>query len=55
MMPEQALALISAFMEDVHQGHSLHNTHNPSDKTICGYMTSAAEAWKVLTGMTVPL
>ncbi len=46
-MPEQALTLISAFMEDVHQGHSLCNTHNPSDKTIHGYMMSAVEAWKV--------
>ncbi len=54
-MPKQALTLISAFMEDVHQGHSLRNAHNPSDKTICANMTSAAEAWKVLTGMTVPL
>jgi hypothetical protein len=42
-------------MEDVHQGHSLCNTHNPSDKTICGYMMSAVEAWRVLTGMMVPL
>jgi hypothetical protein len=42
-------------MEDIHQGHSLHNIHNPSDKTICSYLTSAAEAWKVLTGMMVPL
>jgi hypothetical protein len=54
-MPEQALTLISAFMEDVHQGHSLCNAHNPSDKTIHGYMTSAAEAWRVLTGMMVLL
>jgi hypothetical protein len=54
-MPEQALTLISAFLEDVHHGHSLHNTKNPSDKTICGYMTSATEAWKALTGMTIPL
>jgi hypothetical protein len=42
-------------MEDIHQGHSLHNTHNPSDETICSYLTSAVEAWKVLTGMMVPL
>jgi hypothetical protein len=42
-------------MEDIHHGNSLCNTKNPSNKTICGYMTSAAEAWRVLTGMTVPL
>jgi hypothetical protein len=53
--PKQALTLISAVMEDVHQGHSLRNTHNPSDKTINSYMTSAAEAWRVLTWMMVPL
>jgi hypothetical protein len=48
---------ISAFLEDVHHGPSLGNTKNPSDKTICGYMTSVAEAWtsKALTGMMVPL
>jgi hypothetical protein len=55
MTPEQALVQISAFMEDIHHGNSLRNTSNPSNKTICGYMTSAAEAWKALTGMTVPL
>jgi hypothetical protein len=53
--PEQAVMLISAFMEDVHHGKSLKNTKNPSNKTIQGYMTSAAEAWKAITGMTVPL
>jgi hypothetical protein len=42
-------------MDDIHHGNSLRNTKNPSDKTIRGYMTSAAEAWKALTGMTVPL
>jgi hypothetical protein len=42
-------------MEDVHHGNSLKNTKNPSDKTIQGYMMSAAEAWKAITGMTVPL
>jgi hypothetical protein len=55
MMPEQALALTSAFMDDIHHGNSLCNTKNPSNKTIRGYMTSAVEAWKALTGMTVPL
>jgi hypothetical protein len=30
-------------------------TKNPSDKTIHGYMMSAVEAWKALTGMMVPL
>jgi hypothetical protein len=54
-MPKQALVLISEFLEDVHHRHSLHNTKNPSDKTTCGYMTSAAEASKALTGMMVPL
>jgi hypothetical protein len=33
----------------------VHHTKNPSDKMIHNYMTSAAEAWKVLTGMMVPL
>jgi hypothetical protein len=42
-------------MEDIHHGNFLCNTSNPSDKTIHGYMTSAVEAWKALTGMTVPL
>jgi hypothetical protein len=54
-MPEQAVALISEFMEDVHHDNSLKNTKNSSDKTIQGYMPSAAEAWKAITGMTVPL
>jgi hypothetical protein len=54
-MPEQALALISTFMEDIHHGNSLRNTKNPSNKTIHGYMTYAAEAWRALTGMMVPL
>lgn len=42
-------------MEDIHLGSSLRNTKNPSDKTIRRYMTSAATAWKALTGMMVPL
>jgi hypothetical protein len=42
-------------MEDIHLGNSLRNTKNPTDATIRGYMNSAAEAWRILTGTAPPL
>lgn len=42
-------------MEEVQAGISIQNTKNPCDKTVRGYMSSAARMWTALGGGHVQL
>jgi len=53
--PEDMVQVIGTFMHCVNLGNSINGDFNMVEKTLRGYMSSAAQYWFLLTGMEVPL